>query len=42
MYARLAHNYALQEATRDRLAIACERVDTPHTRYASTIAGENH
>jgi hypothetical protein len=40
MYARLAHNYALQEATRDRLAIACERIDTLHTRYASPIPGE--
>jgi hypothetical protein len=37
MYARLAHNYALQEAARDRLATACERIDTLHTRYASTI-----
>jgi hypothetical protein len=37
MYARLAHNYALQEASRDRLAAACEHIDTLHTRYASTI-----
>jgi hypothetical protein len=37
MYARLAHNYALQGAARDRLATACERIDTLHTRYASTI-----
>jgi hypothetical protein len=37
MYARLAHNYALQEAARDRFAIACERIDALHTRYASTI-----
>ena len=37
MYARLAHNYALQGAERDRLASACERMDALHTRYASTI-----
>ena len=37
MYARLAHNYLLQEAARDRFAIACERIDALHTRYASTI-----
>ncbi len=37
MYARLAHNYALQGVARDRLATACERIDTLHTRYASTI-----
>jgi len=37
MYARLAHNYALQEAARDLFAAACERIDTLHTRYASTI-----
>jgi hypothetical protein len=37
MYARLAHNYALQGAARDRFATACERIDTLHTRYASTI-----
>jgi hypothetical protein len=37
MYARLAHNYALQEAARDRFAIACERIDALHTRYASAI-----
>jgi hypothetical protein len=37
MYARLAHNYALQGAARDRFATACERIDTVHTRYASTI-----
>lgn len=39
MYSRLAHNYALQEAARDRLAFACERIDSLHTRYASTVAG---
>ncbi len=38
MYARLAHNYALQEAARDRFAFACERIDALHTRYASTIS----
>jgi hypothetical protein len=37
MYNHLAHNYALQGASRDRLATACERIDTLHTRYASTI-----
>jgi hypothetical protein len=37
MYARLAHNYSLQEAAKDRFAIACERIDALHTRYASTI-----
>jgi hypothetical protein len=37
MYARLAHNYALQGVARDRLATACERIDTLHTRYASTV-----
>ena len=36
MYARLAHNYDLQAAARDRFAAACERVDSLHTRYAST------
>ena len=36
MYARLAHNYALQATARDRFAFACERIDTLHTRYAST------
>jgi hypothetical protein len=36
MYARLAHNYDLQVAARDRFAFACERIDTLHTRYAST------
>jgi hypothetical protein len=35
MYARLAHNYALQEAGRDSFAAACERIDSLHTRYAS-------
>jgi hypothetical protein len=35
MYARLAHNYALQEAARDRFAFACERIDSLRTRYAS-------
>ena len=37
MYARLAHNYALQEAARDRFLAACERIDALHTRYASTL-----
>jgi hypothetical protein len=37
MYARLAHNYALQEAARDRFAFACERIDSLRTRYASAI-----
>jgi hypothetical protein len=37
MYARLAHNYALQAAARDRFAFACERIDTLRTRYTSTI-----
>jgi hypothetical protein len=36
MYARLAHNYDLQAAARDRFAFACERIDTLHTRYATT------
>jgi hypothetical protein len=36
MYARLAHNYALQGAARDGFATACERIDSLHTRYAST------
>src|SRR5580704_1847391 len=35
MYARLAHNYSLQEAARDRFAFACERIDSLHTRYAT-------
>jgi hypothetical protein len=35
MYARLAHNYALQESARDRFAFACERIDSLRTRYAS-------
>jgi hypothetical protein len=35
MYARLAHNYALQEAARDRFAFACERMDSLRSRYAS-------
>ena len=35
MYARLAHNYALQEAARDRFAFACERMDSLRTRYAA-------
>jgi hypothetical protein len=35
MYARLAHNYALQEAARDRFAFACERIDSLRTRYAT-------
>jgi hypothetical protein len=35
MYARLAHNYTLQEAARDRFAFACERIDTLRTRFAS-------
>jgi hypothetical protein len=37
MYARLAHNYSLQAAARDRFADACERIDSLHTRYASMI-----
>ncbi len=37
MYARLAHNTALQAAARDRFAFACERIDALHTRYASMI-----
>jgi hypothetical protein len=37
MYARLAHNYNLQAAARDRFADACERIDSLHTRYASMI-----
>jgi hypothetical protein len=37
MCSRLAHNYALQEAARDRFAIACERIDALHARFASTI-----
>jgi len=37
MYARLAHNYALQEAARDRFAFACERIDSLRTRYASAV-----
>lgn len=36
MYSRLAHNYGLQAAARDRFASACERIDALHTRYAST------
>jgi hypothetical protein len=36
MYARLAHNYSLQATARDRFAAACERIDSLHTRYAST------
>jgi hypothetical protein len=36
MYSRLAHNYGLQAAARDRFAFACERIDALHTRYAST------
>jgi hypothetical protein len=41
MYARLAHNYALQEAARDRFAFACERVDSLRTRYASTTKDQS-
>jgi hypothetical protein len=37
MYARLAHNYSLQAAARDRYAAACERIDSLHTRYATAI-----
>jgi len=37
MYARLAHNYALQGDERNHLATACERIDALHTLYASTI-----
>src|ERR1700684_2658984 len=36
MLSRLAHNYNLQAAARDRFAFACERIDALHTRYAST------
>jgi hypothetical protein len=36
MYARLAHNYALQATARDRFAFACERIDTLRTRFASS------
>ena len=36
MYARLAHNYALQGTARDGFATACERIDSLHTRHAST------
>lgn len=35
MYARVAHNYSLQAASRDRFEAACERIDSLHTRYAS-------
>jgi hypothetical protein len=35
MYARLAHNYALQATARDRFAYACERIDSLHTRFAA-------
>lgn len=35
MYARLAHNYALQAEARDRFAYACERIYSLHTLYAS-------
>lgn len=35
MYARLAHNYALQAEARNRFAYACERVYSLHTLYAS-------
>lgn len=38
MYTRLAHNYALQAAARDRFAAACERIYSLHTRYASAAA----
>ncbi len=38
MYTRLAHNYALQAAARDRFAVACERIDSLRTRYASANA----
>jgi hypothetical protein len=37
MYARLAHNYVLQAAARDRFAYACERVDVLRTRYADGV-----
>jgi hypothetical protein len=40
MYTRLAHNYALQQAARDRFAYACERIDSLHTRYASAAQGK--
>lgn len=38
MYARLAHNYALQSSARDRFAAACERIDALHTRFAAQAA----
>jgi hypothetical protein len=38
MYARLAHNYALQSAARDHFADACERIDSLHVRYASNAS----
>ena len=37
MYSRLAHNSSLQEAARNSFASACERIDSMHTRYASTV-----
>lgn len=40
MYARLAHNYILQQAARDRFATTCERIDALHTRYASATHDE--
>ena len=38
MYARLAHNYALQSAARDHFADACERIASLHVLYASKAA----
>jgi hypothetical protein len=42
MYARLAHNYDLQEAARDRFAYACERIHSLHMRFASVAPGQPH
>jgi hypothetical protein len=38
MYARLAHNYALQSAARDHFADACERIASLHVLYATKVA----
>lgn len=42
MYSRLAHNYALQQAARDRFAAACDAIDSMHTRYASVGDDKAH
>lgn len=42
MYARLAHNYALQAAARDRFATTCERINSLHTRFASAAPEKRH